>query len=72
MKKEAGNSYHAFITIEHHAFCGVIVWTGFSLDGHTNLHVFADGSVTVMIYQDEVFDPFFRSYADNFLSSNGR
>ncbi|GBM63790.1 hypothetical protein AVEN_72210-1 [Araneus ventricosus] len=42
---------------------GVMVWTGISLGGHTDLHVFHRGTLTGVRYRDEILDPYVRPYA---------
>ncbi|GBM11098.1 hypothetical protein AVEN_242984-1 [Araneus ventricosus] len=40
-----------------------MVWAGISLGGHTDLHVFHGGTLTGVIYRDEILDPYVRPYA---------
>ncbi|GFU76234.1 uncharacterized protein TNCV_527141 [Trichonephila clavipes] len=37
-------------------------WTGISLGGHTDLHVFQEGILTSVRYRDEILDPYIHPY----------
>ncbi|GFT67873.1 transposable element Tcb2 transposase [Trichonephila clavipes] len=52
-------------TVERHSYRGggILVWAGISLGGHTDLHVFHEGTVTGLRYRDEILDPYVRPYA---------
>ena len=41
----------------------VMVWAGVSLDGRTDLYVFARGGITAARYRDEILEPIVRPYA---------
>ena len=41
---------------------GHMVWGGISLEGHTNLHVLANGTLTAVGYRDEILRPIVRPY----------
>ncbi|GFT69107.1 DDE_3 domain-containing protein [Trichonephila clavipes] len=41
---------------------GIMVCTGISLGGHTDLHVFQGGTLTGMRYRNEILDPYVRPY----------
>lgn len=41
----------------------VMVWGGVSLDGRTDLHVFARGGITAVRYRNEILEPIVRPYA---------
>lgn len=48
----------------HHAFhSGNMVWAGISFGHNTNLFIYRHGSVTVVLYQDEILDPIIKLYA---------
>ncbi|GFV66749.1 transposable element Tcb2 transposase [Trichonephila clavipes] len=57
--------YHQSNTVERHSYRGggILVWAGISLGGHTDLHVFHEGTVTGLRYWDEILDPYVRPYA---------
>ncbi|GBN04931.1 hypothetical protein AVEN_275562-1 [Araneus ventricosus] len=38
-------------------------WVGISLGGHTDLHVFHEGTLTRVRYRDEILDPYVRPNA---------
>ncbi|GFX67582.1 DDE_3 domain-containing protein [Trichonephila clavipes] len=40
-----------------------LVWAGISLGGHTDLHLFHEGTVTGLRYRDGILDPYVRPYA---------
>ncbi|GFX88260.1 transposable element Tcb2 transposase [Trichonephila clavipes] len=62
---EQRTRYHQSNTVERHSYRGggILVWTGISLGGHTDLHVFHGGIVTGLRYRDEILDPYVRPYA---------
>ena len=41
---------------------GIMVWTGISLGGHTDLHVFLGGNLSGIRYPDEILDAYVRLY----------
>lgn len=51
--------------IQHDRFGGgsVMVWGGISLEGRTDLHVIANGTLTAVRYRDEILRPIVRPYA---------
>ena len=51
--------------MEHEPFGGpsVMVWAGISVEGRTDLHVFARGGITAQRYRDEVILPIVLPYA---------
>ncbi|GFW42697.1 transposable element Tcb2 transposase [Trichonephila clavipes] len=63
--REQRTRYHQSNTVERHSYRGggTLVWAGISLGGHTDLHVFHGGTVTGLIYRDEILDPYFRPYS---------
>ncbi|KAJ8349887.1 hypothetical protein SKAU_G00250170 [Synaphobranchus kaupii] len=60
-----GERYAACNIIQHGQFGGgsVMVWGGISLEGRTNLHVLANGTLTAVRYRDEILRPIVRPYA---------
>ncbi|GFU85684.1 transposable element Tcb1 transposase [Trichonephila clavipes] len=62
--RKQGTSNSQNIT-EHHALRGgsIMVWAGISLGYRTGLHIFKQGYVTAVRYQDEVLEPVVRLYA---------
>ncbi|KAG1681391.1 Transposable element Tcb2 transposase [Nymphon striatum] len=40
-----------------------MVWAGISVGGHTDLHVFHQGSINARIYRDDIILPIVRAYA---------
>ncbi|KAJ8349712.1 hypothetical protein SKAU_G00248420 [Synaphobranchus kaupii] len=60
-----GERYAACNIIQHDRFgCGsVMVWGGISLEGRTNIHVLANGTLTAVRYRDEIHRPTVRPYA---------
>ncbi|GFW18849.1 transposable element Tcb2 transposase [Trichonephila clavipes] len=52
-------------TAERHSYrgSGIKVWSGISLGGHTDLHVFQGGTLTGARYRDEILDPRVCPYA---------
>ncbi|GFW40792.1 transposable element Tcb2 transposase [Trichonephila clavipes] len=63
--REQRTRYHQSNTVEKHSYRGggILVWAGISLGGHTDLHVFHEGTVTGLRYRDEILDPYVRPYA---------
>ncbi|GFW70613.1 DDB1- and CUL4-associated factor 13 [Trichonephila clavipes] len=63
--REQRTRYHQSNTVERHSYRGggILVWTGISLGGHTDLRVFHGGTVTGLRYRDEILDPYVRPYA---------
>ena len=59
-----GERYADCNIIQHDQFGGgsVIVWAGISLDGSTDLHVLANGTLTAVRYQDEILRVTVRLY----------
>ncbi|GFX02238.1 uncharacterized protein TNCV_138141 [Trichonephila clavipes] len=62
---ERSTIYHQPNTVERHSYRGggIMVWAGISLGGHTDLHVFQEGTLTGVTYRDEILDPFAHPYA---------
>ncbi|KAJ8332478.1 hypothetical protein SKAU_G00422670 [Synaphobranchus kaupii] len=60
-----GERYAACNIIQHDRFGGgsVMVWGGISLEGRTNLHMLANGTLTAVRYRDEILRPIVRPYA---------
>ncbi len=42
----------------------VMVWGGISVEGHTDLHLLANSSLTAVRYRDEILRAAVRTYAD--------
>ncbi|KAJ8348305.1 hypothetical protein SKAU_G00268940 [Synaphobranchus kaupii] len=63
--RRRGERYAACNIIQHDWFGGgsVMVWGGISLEGRTNLHVLANGTLTAVRYRDEILRPIVRPYA---------
>ncbi|KAJ8377134.1 hypothetical protein SKAU_G00077140 [Synaphobranchus kaupii] len=63
--RRRGKRYAACNIIQHDRFGGgsVMVWGGISLEGRTNLHVLANGTLTAVRYRDEILRPIVRPYA---------
>lgn len=38
--------------------CGIILWTGISLDGHIDVHVCHGETLNAVIYRDEILAPY--------------
>ncbi|KAJ8395660.1 hypothetical protein AAFF_G00028970 [Aldrovandia affinis] len=62
--RRRGECYAACNIIQHDQFGGgsVIVWGGISLEGRTNLHVLANGTLTAVRYRDEILRLILRPY----------
>ncbi|GFT40640.1 transposable element Tcb2 transposase [Trichonephila clavipes] len=63
--RERSTRYHQSNTVERH-ICrggGIMVWTGISLGGHTDLHMFQGETLTGVRYRDEILDPYVLPYA---------
>ncbi|KAJ8333842.1 hypothetical protein SKAU_G00411610 [Synaphobranchus kaupii] len=62
--RRRGERYAACNIIQHDRFGGgsVMVWGGISLEGRTNLHVLANGTLTAVRYRDEILRPIVRPY----------
>ncbi|KAJ8354154.1 hypothetical protein SKAU_G00217210 [Synaphobranchus kaupii] len=65
VRRRRGKHYAACNIIQHDRFGGgsVMVWGGISLEGRTNLHVLANGTLTAVRYRDEILRPIVRPYA---------
>ncbi|KAJ8375922.1 hypothetical protein SKAU_G00065020 [Synaphobranchus kaupii] len=63
--RRRGERYAACNIIQHDRFGGgsVMVWGGISLEGRTDLHVIANGTLTAVRYQDEILRAIVRPYA---------
>ena len=63
--RRRGEHYAACNIIQHDRFSGgsVMVWGGISLEGRTDLHVLANGTLTAVRYRDEILRPIVRPYA---------
>ncbi|GBN82143.1 Transposable element Tcb2 transposase [Araneus ventricosus] len=48
--------------IDHYGGGGLMVWAGIMLDGRTHLHVFKRGTVTRVMYRDEILEPYVRLF----------
>uniref|UniRef100_A0A6Q2XCV3 Cyclin-dependent kinase 20 n=1 Tax=Esox lucius TaxID=8010 RepID=A0A6Q2XCV3_ESOLU len=59
-----GERYAAWNIIQHDRFGGgsVMVWGGISLEGRTDLHMLANGTLTAVRYRDEIHRPIVRLY----------
>lgn len=42
----------------------VMIWEAISLEGHTDIHILANNTLTAIRYQDEVFRVTVRPYTD--------
>ena len=62
--RRRGERYAACSIIQHDRFGGgsVTVWGGVSLDGRTNLHVLANGTLSAVRPRDEILRPIVRPY----------
>ncbi|GFX90301.1 transposable element Tc3 transposase [Trichonephila clavipes] len=59
--RERNTRCHQFNTHrERHSYRGggIMVWTGISLGGDTDLHVFQGGTLTGVRYRDDILDPY--------------
>ncbi|KAJ8332732.1 hypothetical protein SKAU_G00425210 [Synaphobranchus kaupii] len=63
--RRRGERYAACNIIQHDRFGGgsVMVWGGISLQGRTDLHVIANGTLTAVKYRDEILRAIVRPYA---------
>ena len=63
--RRRGERYAACNIIQHDRFGGgsVMVWGGISLEGRTDLHVIANGTLTAVRYRDEILRAIVRPYA---------
>ncbi|GFV36613.1 transposable element Tcb2 transposase [Trichonephila clavipes] len=63
--RERGTKYHQSKPVERHSYRngGIMVWAWISPGGHTDLHVFQGGTLTGVIYRDEILDSSVRPYA---------
>ena len=59
--REQGTRNQPQNIIEYHAFRGgsIMVWAGISLGYRTDQHIFKQGSVTAVLYRDEVLEQIF-------------
>ena len=63
--RQRNERFHDWCVAEHDRYGGgsVLVWSGISLDGRTDLYVIRNGALTGVRYRDEVLDPVVRPYA---------
>ncbi|KAI4887144.1 hypothetical protein NFI96_003852 [Prochilodus magdalenae] len=66
--RRRGECYAACNIIQHDWFGGgsVMVWGGISLEGRTDLYRLDNGTLTAIMYQDEILGPVVRPYAGAF------
>lgn len=63
--RQSGERYVDCTVVEHDRYGGgsVMVWGGICYDGHTDLYVIRDGSLTAQRYRDEILHPIVRPFA---------
>ena len=53
----------SIVEVDRHGGGSVMVWAEVSLDGRTDLYVFARGGITVVRYRNDILEPIVRPYA---------